>query len=70
MALKIYFEGISKVLPKEPNGTVNTYEKWIGEFFDFWTWQSWGKLSVRSSLILTCAKQVGLANYSCAKTNC
>ena len=28
----------------------------------FWTWQSWEKLSVRSSLILTCAKQVGLAN--------
>ena len=34
MALEIYFGGISKVLPKESNGTVNTtYEKWIGEFF-------------------------------------
>ena len=31
----------------------------------FWTWQSWEKLSVLSSLILTCAKQVGFANCSC-----
>ena len=35
----------------------------------FWTWQSWGKLSERSSLILTCAKQVGLANCSCGCEN-
>ena len=34
-----------------------------------WTWQSWEKLSVRSSLILTCAKQVGFANCSCSCEN-
>ena len=35
----------------------------------FWTWQSWEKLSVRSSLILTCAKQVGFANCYCGCEN-
>ena len=35
----------------------------------FWTWQSWEKLSVRSSLILLCAKQVGFANCSCGCEN-
>ena len=34
-----------------------------------WTWKSWEKLSVRSSLILTCAKQVGFANCSCGCEN-
>ena len=35
----------------------------------FWTWQSWEKISVRSSLILTCAKQVGFANCQCGCEN-
>ena len=35
----------------------------------FWVWQSWEKLSVRSSLILTCAKQVGFANCRCGCEN-
>lgn len=35
----------------------------------WWTWQSWEKISVKDSLILLCAKQVGFANCRCGCEN-
>ena len=70
MALEIYFGGDFESSPKR----TEWYCKHVREvdwriLLTFWTWQSWEKLSVRSSLILTCAKQVGFANCYCGCEN-